>query len=180
MNYLDIIIIAFLSIGFILGYKDGLIRKIIGFIGLIAAVYLSIKFAQTAGYFLSSIFGFENYFAEISGGVLIFIGVTIASSIIKRVVHPHDRVGKFTNQLLGGVIGALQLMFFLSAAFLILNIFDAPGEEVKKKSAIYKPVTGIIPGIIDLILDDETLSRSAIKEFTSEGDSTKDNSSPHD
>jgi len=42
MNYIDYILIAIILIGFILGYKDGLVRKVIGLLGLVVAIFLAI------------------------------------------------------------------------------------------------------------------------------------------
>ena len=64
MNILDIVIAAILTIGFILGYKDGFVRKLIGTIGFIAAVYFSIKFSFDLGRLIENVFGIEIYLSQ--------------------------------------------------------------------------------------------------------------------
>jgi len=49
LNYIDYIIILFLIVGFLLGFRDGLVRKIIGLIGLILGIVLAFEFAGMAG-----------------------------------------------------------------------------------------------------------------------------------
>lgn len=152
MNYVDFIIIGFVIIGFILGYKDGLVRKIIGLLGLFLAIFLAVKFAAKAGKLISPLMDQEIYLAEIAAGILIFIAVIIITSVIKRVIHPHDKVSKFANQILGGITGTVQIIFFISGIFLFLNIFNVPDKKTAGKSMFYGSVYGIMPKTIEFMI----------------------------
>ena len=68
MSILDIIIIAIVLIGFVLGYKDGFVRKLIGLIGFVLAVFVAIRFASSFGKIIESITGIEIYLSEIIAG----------------------------------------------------------------------------------------------------------------
>ena len=60
MNYIDYILIVIVLIGFLLGFKDGLIRKIIGLIGLIAGIALALGKIAPEGstvYYIALILG---------------------------------------------------------------------------------------------------------------------------
>ena len=72
MNILDIIIFAIFLIGFALGYKDGIIRKIIGLAGLAIAIYFSAKYAESFGKLVSNVTGLEIYFSKIVGAIILF------------------------------------------------------------------------------------------------------------
>lgn len=151
MTLTDIVILIVVIIGFILGFKDGIIRKIMGLIGFILAIYFSIKLAGSAGKIVESVFGIEYYLAEIIGGIVIYIVISILTTLVKRLVHPHDKVNNSVNQIIGGVVGAAQILFFLSAAFLLLNIFNYPSKETQSKSIFYSKVYQIIPGAVKII-----------------------------
>lgn len=171
MILLDIIIVIALLIGFILGYKDGLIRKLIGLIGLAIAIYLSVLFAAPFGRLIESALGIEFYLSEIIGGAVIFILIMIVISILKRVVHPFDKVNNLLNQILGGVVGFIQVLYFLSAVFIIIKIFDLPSESTAKTSYIYAPVYKVIPTTIDYLQEYTPDSRKIIKDYIIEKDS---------
>ncbi len=151
MNILDIIIFAVFLIGFALGYKDGLIRKIIGLTGLALAIYLSAKFADSAGKILSNVTGLEIYLSKIIGAILLFFAIILIFSLLKRVIHPFDKVNNLINQLLGAIVGAAQLLFFLSAVFFILSMFGLPKESSVKGSFFYKPVYNILPETVNVL-----------------------------
>lgn len=165
MNYVDYIIIAVVAVGFILGFKDGLVRKIIGLIGLVIGIGLAFQFAEPFGKFLAPFLNDEIYLAEIMAGIIIFLSTLFLTTILKRVIHPLDRVNKFVNQFLGGLAGTLQIIFFLSAFFLFTNIFDFPKEEDKGESLLYFKVFQIVPSTIELVLGDASQAREFIDNY---------------
>lgn len=165
MNYLDYIILVVLVIGFILGFKDGLVRKLIGLVGLILAVFLVIEFSVLVGLYIAPFFNDEVYLAEIIAGIIIFFTTILVVSIIKRIVHPIDKVNKFINQILGGISGTLQIVFILSAFFLVFNVLRIPSEETKKESLGYKYIYNIIPSIVDLFVGMESNTQEYIQNF---------------
>ena len=171
MNYIDYIIIFFLLVGFLLGFKDGLVRKIIGLIGLILAITLAFELSEPLGKFITPVFNNENYLAELVSGIFIFVLTIFAFSVLKRIVHPLDKVNKFINQLLGGISGTLQMLFFVSAFLLLLNIFNIPAQESKNSSVLYKPVQRLIPNTIDFFLGTNTKVKYFIQDFIESKDS---------
>ena len=92
MSILDIIISAVILIGFVLGYKDGFVRKLVGLIGFILAVFVAIKFASSFGKIIESITGIEIYLSKIIAGIIIFLVVVFIFSVLKRYIHPFDKV----------------------------------------------------------------------------------------
>ena len=153
MNILDIFILAVFLIGFALGYKDGIIRKLIGLVGLALAIFISAKYAESFGKTLANVLGLEIYFSKIIGAIILFFLIIGIFSLIKRVIHPFDKVNNLINQLLGAIVGAAQLLFFLSAVLFILSMFGLPNEPTTKGSLFYRSVYNILPDTINLLND---------------------------
>ena len=174
MNLVDAVIIIITLIGFILGFKDGFVRKLIGFTGFVLAVILAINFASGLGVYIETALGIEYYLSELIAGAVIFIGTLVLFAVLKRVIHPFDKVNNLVNQAIGGVIGMIQILFFLSAVLYILNVFSVPSESAKKDSLVYAPVYGIIPGTINLISDYTPDARKRIKEYINDKDTLND------
>ena len=95
MNYLDFIFGGIAVAAFILGFKDGFVRKLIGSLGFFLAIFLGIMLSDSLGSILNKMFGMEKYLAEILGGLVIFLLVIMITSILKRVIHPFDKVNNF-------------------------------------------------------------------------------------
>ena len=91
------------------------------------------------------------------------------ASVLKRIIHPFDKVNRFMNQFLGGLAGVLQILFFISALLLFLNIFNFPGENDRDKSFLYNPVYQIIPVSIDLILGRDSKAMDIWTDFVEQG-----------
>ncbi|KUG26244.1 hypothetical protein ASZ90_003919 [hydrocarbon metagenome] len=171
MNYVDYTIIFLILIGFILGYKDGFIRKVIGVIGLVVGIVLAFQYSVVVGKFLSPIFDNEENLAEIIAGILIFLLVIFISSVIKRIIHPADKVNKFLNQLLGGFSGAVQMLFFISGFLLLLNLFKYPAEITREESLLFNTVYNVIPTTVDFIIGENSKASDFIRDFIEKKDS---------
>lgn len=173
MNIIDILIVVALLIGFILGYKDGFLRKLIGFVGFILAIVFAALFKDSFGLFIEKHFDIEYYFAEILAGILIFFTTILIFSILKRIIHPFDKINSLLNKLVGGFIGGLQILFFVSAIFLFLDIFDFPEEKTKKNSVFYEQTYSVVPSTFNLIKGYTPDTEKIIKDFINEKDSTQ-------
>lgn len=173
MTILDFIIIGIFLIGFILGYKDGFVRKIIGFIGFVLAIILAAIFYTKLGVIIESFLRLEIYLAKIVAGIIIFIIVMFVFSILKRVIHPFDKVNNFLNQILGGAIGAVQILFFLSAVFFLLNVFDVPGKKTTDSSVFYSKIYSILPLTIDYLDNYTPKTKEILQDYINEKDTLK-------
>lgn len=172
MNPYDLIIIITVLVGFILGFKDGFVRKLIGLIGFGLAIVLAVMLKDDLGEMVEFAFDIEIYLAEIIAGITIFFGVILVFTLLKRVIHPFDKVNNLINQLVGGVVGILQLLYFLSAVFLLLNIFDIPGKSTKESSAFYNITYKVIPVTIDFLTNYTTQPKKIINDFIIDPDTT--------
>ena len=170
MNPIDIIVIIAVVAGFILGFKDGFVRKIVGIIGFILALVCVAIFSARLGIAIENILGIEFYLSEIIAGVSIFIGVILLFTFLKRVIHPFDKVNNLMNQVVGGLVGIVQILYFVSALFLIMNIFNFPSQDAKKKSAFYGKMYQIIPLTIDYLSNYTPQPKQIIRDFINEKD----------
>lgn len=173
MNIIDIILLLIEVVGFILGYKDGLIRKLIGLIGFALGIFLAVKFSPDLGRLLGKMFSIELYLSEIIAGILIFLFIIFLSSVIKRVVHPFDKVNSFINQLIGGLVGMVQILFFASALLFLMNIFNAPSKKIKESSYLYSKIYNIIPWTVEHLNNYTPKTKEIIKNYINQKDTTQ-------
>ena len=173
MILLDALIITGIIIGFILGFKDGFVRKLIGIVGFVLAVVAAVIFAGKLGLLIENIFGIEYYLAEIIGGLVIFISIITIFVFLKRVVHPFDKVNNLINQIVGGVVGSIQILYFLSAIFIIVNIFDLPDKDTKKQSIFYNNTLNVIPFTIQYLSYYTPEPRKLIENYINEKDTLR-------
>lgn len=171
MNYIDFLILIFIALGFLLGFKDGLVRKLIGLIGFIIAIAAAFQYSSAFGKLITPLINNEYYLAELIAGMLIFLIGILITSIIKRIIHPVDKVNKFLNQMLGGLAGGIQMCFFISIALLLLNIFHIPKSESKNSSLFYNKAYNLVPATVQLFLGDQAKVKNFFIKFIESKDS---------
>jgi len=96
------------------------------------------------------------------------------TSILKRVIHPFDKVNNMMNRLTGGVVGVIQIVYFVSAALYLLHIFKVPSEKDQTKSISYSTLYKLLPKTIDYIGEYGPNPKTSIKELIIEKDSIKE------
>jgi membrane protein required for colicin V production len=99
-----------------------------------------------------------------------FLVVILIATILKRIIHPFDKVNRLLNQFLGGVIGAVQIVYFLSAVFLFLNVFSFPKAEQQKNSFSYNFVLDLIPRTIDFMMGQGSKASDYLKQYIEKSD----------
>jgi membrane protein required for colicin V production len=172
LNPIDLITIITVLVGFILGYKDGFVRKLIGLIGFGLAIFLAAMLKDDLGEMVEYALGIEIYLAQIIGGIAIFFVVILIFALLKRVIHPFDKVNNLINQVVGGVVGIFQLLYFLSAVFLLLNIFNFPGNSAKESSVFYDITYKVIPVTIDFLTNYTPNPNKIINDIIIDPDTT--------
>lgn len=167
MQNIDYIIIIFVIIGFIFGYKEGFLRKVIGISGLVLGVYLAFRLNDYVWPWFLSFFEGDKYLSQIAAGILIYFVVSITSSILKRIVHPFHRFNFIINRILGGIVGSFQMIIYLSIILVLLINFEIPSRKTANKSRYYKKVVKIVPTALNKLTDTNNTIRETVNQMMS-------------
>ena len=152
----DILIIVFLLLGTYAGWRRGLIKSLVNFIGLIAVVILSFYLKTYIANFLIDTLPFFN-FAGLNGltsvnilvyNVLSFIVVFIILycilNIIISITGFIDMLLKFTviwiipSKILGALVGLLETWIYLYLVLFVLSAFSFTANYIlESKTATF-------------------------------------------
>lgn len=153
---MDIAILCFLSIGFLIGYKRGLIRQAIHLVGFIVAIFIAFLFNSTLADVLQQIFPFpfaekdgistlmlfldvEGMFYKALAFSILFFGTKILLNILGHLLTAIASLPglKLINRLLGGVLGFLQsIVFVFIIVHLMVFIPWETGQDLVANSSI--------------------------------------------
>ncbi|MCX8009866.1 MAG: CvpA family protein [Ignavibacteria bacterium] len=150
-NYIDIIIIILIAVGFIAGFRDGLIKKVFSLAGLIIGIFLAITFSSKFSEFIVSIFNIDSSLGIVVSFILIIILTSIAAKLISNILKPRDTVLNLTNRILGGGLGILQTALIISALLIFLSYFNLPAKEERQKSKLYELSYSFLPSTFEII-----------------------------
>lgn len=149
MNYLDIILVLPLIIGAWRGFKKGFIIEIFTLLALLVGLYAGIHFSDFISGLLREYLGMTSEYVPIIAFTLVFLGVGamvyFAGKMLERAVTAVALTP--LNKFAGLVFGTIKMLFFTSAALVILESYDQKGEflpeELKSKSLLYHPVKNV-------------------------------------
>lgn len=144
---LDVLIIAALGVGVARGFWTGALRQAASLLGFIIAFVLGIQLMRPVGQLIVSSLGLADTLGPVLGFVAVFLLIQVAAYAVSRLGEGLLRAFRlgFLNRLAGGAVGALKAALLLSVAFLVLNVFDVPGPEARRRSELYAPVASTLP-----------------------------------
>ncbi len=150
-EYLDYLIIAILVFGFILGFKDGLVKKILTLVGCVAAVLIALYFSPQVRIWIIKFLDVKPDIAVIFSFILLFLFFFLISKLIIKLIRPKKSVLGFVDRSLGGILGGFQIGLFLSAILIFLNLFNFPSKEEKEKLKYYEFTYKLLPNTFSFV-----------------------------
>jgi len=127
INVVDLLIVGFFGLFFILGFAQGTIRRLIG----IGSILFSFLFAANLSAPLGSFLGknwtqFSPEYGQMIGFLFVFIGGCLVFAILAQGFYkpqPLFEKARFVDELLGGILGLIEAGLILLCFVVILDTF---------------------------------------------------------
>lgn len=157
MNWLDIVIIVMVAIPTFIGLSRGLVKAVLSFAGVIVGVILAGQYHAALGAQLTFIS--QPNAANITGFIIILIGVMIVSAIIASLLKwivSASMLG-WVNQLGGAVFGFLMGAIFSSALITIWAKFLGVPSQLADSTLAplllgrFPMILALLPGEFDAV-----------------------------
>lgn len=129
LNPIDLLVFFGLFAMFILGFMQGIIRRLLGIASILVALLLAAQIRPILGDFLAR--NWTQYPAEYNHMVAfgtVFLAISIAATVaIQLFYRPVPLFHQYPaiDEILGGVLGVLQGLLILAAFFIITDPFYA-------------------------------------------------------
>ena len=180
MNYvIDIIIVVFILLGLLAGWKRGLIKTIVNFVGLVAIVMISYALKDVLANFLIDHLPFFKFGALANlvslnvliyhaiAFILIFVLLYCLLNIIIAVTGFIDTLLKFTviwvipSKICGAILGLLESWIYVYVILFVLSAFTVTAGFIHESK-----VADFMLNHTPLIANYFGGSRNAISEIT--------------
>ncbi len=173
LSIIDAIIILFLFMGAIVGFKKGVIKSVVSFVGTILVLMLSFSLKNPLSVFLYTYFPFLNVGIAVLN-ILIYEGIAflilflLFSSILRIVIKISgiiETLLKFTiilgipSKILGAIFGFLEMYVFTFVILFLLAQFNVHNSLITDSK-----VANFILGRTPLVSSIVNESYNAIKE----------------
>lgn len=159
MSVLDIILLVFLALGLISGFRNGFFVEVASLVALIAGVYGAIHFSNFAAEFLLDKVDWNEKTVNIIAFAITFIVIVLIITLAGKAL---TKLADFAalgiiNKLLGGLFGLLKMAVILSVILIIFDSFKKTlpftDEEDLEDSTFYEPIKSLVPTIFPIILE---------------------------
>ncbi|MBQ9285099.1 MAG: CvpA family protein [Bacteroidaceae bacterium] len=142
MNGFDILFLFVLAIGAFRGWTNGLLKEVLGLVGIFVGLYVAYLLYDQVGYALAPHIGTSPSVASIIAFVLIWIGVPILlgvlGSLLTKVLEWIGLDG--VNNLSGALVGIIKYAIVLGVICNVLSIIRLIGEESQHNSLLFGPL----------------------------------------
>lgn len=157
MNYIDIVILLFLLLGAFRGFSRGLIIEIATLAGLVAGVWLAVRYSEyTEGIlrdFLNLSSSYLSYVALAVTFIIVAVAIYVLGKLLTKLV---DIISLgLVNKLLGTLLGVAKYAVIVCVLLLIVDALDDKfqfiSEETKQKSLLFRPFLDFAQETYDFI-----------------------------
>ncbi len=146
---LDLLIAMPIIIFSLIGFRDGLVKKLVAIIMMVLGLVAAQTYRADVGRMIAEFIGiYNNTFATL-GFLTIFIGVVTLQALLYRILTANYKIGGVADRSLGGILGFVQGMIFISVILMVYSVEGIPSQQVKRDSRFYSLVINIAPQILD-------------------------------
>ncbi len=147
---IDLVIVLPLILFMLMGFRDGIVRKLVGIGAIVLGLFMAQGFMHDVTDFMSSTVGSSQEGSPALSFSIIFFTITLATSIIYRLVSGNYKIGGVADRILGAVFGLIQGALLVSSILFMMAFSGSPSRKTVEDSRLYKPLVNLAPQILDL------------------------------
>lgn len=153
MNIFDVIIAIPLAFFAWLGFRNGLVREILGIFGVVLALFIGFQYAGPATNWFNTETIENTAYLPYFTFFIIFIVILILIRLTIFFMEEFLSVLMLSvpNRILGSLFGILKASLFISIALIIFDAVDVPDKDVRQSSFTYNTLLGVAPKAYDAV-----------------------------
>jgi uncharacterized membrane protein required for colicin V production len=148
--FFDIFLAIPLILYTLLGFRDGIVRKLVSIGAIIAALFLGQIYMHEAADFFIENLGISAGNGPTLGFLGIFLVVTLIVSLVYKIASDNFKIGGIADKVLGALLGFVQGALLASSILLIMAFQGMPSRTTARDSRLYRPLVNLAPQILDL------------------------------
>ncbi|NOQ72726.1 MAG: CvpA family protein [Crocinitomix sp.] len=143
---MDILLLIPIIIGAWRGFKKGFVIEIFTLLALLVGIYAGIHFSDYMATILRDSVGIESEYLPAIAFTITFLLVGAMVYFLGKLIEKGLKIVALgmVNKIAGLFFGVVKMVFFLSAALVILESYDEKGKfipaNLKTDSLLYEPI----------------------------------------
>lgn len=123
----DLLIIGFFGLFFVLGFAQGTIRRLIGIGSILFSFLFAANLSEWLGTFLGSNWTqFSSGYSQMIGFFFVFVAGCVVFAILAQGFYkpqPLFQKARFADEIIGGILGLIEAALILLCFVVILDTF---------------------------------------------------------
>ncbi len=162
-NAMDLLIIGFFGLFFVLGFAQGTIRRLIGIGSILFSFLFAANLTAPLGGFLGSNWTqFSPEYSRMIGFLVVFLGGCLAFALLAQSFYkpqPLFAKWRFVDEMLGGILGLIEAALILLCFIVILDSFFyfAPIAQDPDELPFLRDLYGALNGTATVLIFRETI-----------------------
>ena len=154
LNWFDLLVLIFLLVAFVNGYRKGLVRMLAGLATVILAAVFAGKLAVTVLPYLQKTFDFSPQVTRVLSYTVAFLAIAAVVSLIGFLIQKlFESVNlNFINRILGSVVSVGTTVVALSVLLNLILMLDREEKlikpDTKQQSFFYEKVRVAAPAVV--------------------------------
>lgn len=163
---LDFLFLLPLVVFAILGFRDGLVRKLVAIVCVIGAMFAAQYFQQDLGKIMRRELSVDPANAPAQAYFVIFMGIVLLQSLLYRLLTKAYKIGGIADRIIGSALGLFEGMLIISVILVMFSLQGIPDRKLARDSRLYSLLVGIAPRITDIATTAVPDVQESLKELT--------------
>ncbi|MFN0158874.1 MAG: CvpA family protein [Bacteroidota bacterium] len=147
-DFIDIFLIAGLLIGAALGYRAGVMRKLLSLLALIGSIVLASHLMKSVGSFFTETVLLSEPTGSIVGFAVVVLVIMVGIILLYKN-YASKGMPKIQSQVFGVILGMIETTIIISLLLLMFKLYDWPDKETRDNSLLYTPLIKATPVLFD-------------------------------
>ncbi len=148
--YIDLAFLVMAALGFLTGYRKGILHSVFFLLGLVLGVYGALNFSLEASEFLSERFDIDPHYLPLLSFVLVFLLITGLLLFLATALEAVLKALKLNmiNKLSGALVWLMLSLFIFSTALWFMARYQLLPQDELQRSLSYPLVESYSPELI--------------------------------
>lgn len=166
---LDFLFAFPLIISALLGFRDGLVRKVVAIAVVIGGMFLSQLFMKDVADLLVKYISTDKSSAPITAYFMIFFTLILLQSLLYRLLAKGYKIGGIADRIIGCGLGLLEAALILSVVLVMFSLRGIPDRKTARDSRAYGTLISLAPLITDFATNIIPEAKESLEKISKPG-----------
>lgn len=153
----------------LLGFRDGLVRKLVAIAVIVGGMFISQIFMKDVADLLVKHISTDKSTAPLTAYFMIFFTLILLQSLLYRLLAGGYKIGGIADRIIGCALGLFEASLILSVVLVMFSLRGIPERKTVRDSRAYATLISIAPLITDFATNIVPEAQESFEKITKPG-----------